>query len=975
MRVFGVLVVLVLLYAVGGFWLAPRIIRSQLLKRLPPITHRQAEIGNVEVNPFRLTLTISNLALIESNGARCASFERLHADLQAESLWRRALVLREVEVIRPVLDVRRNPQGVFSWADLVPTNSSATSAPPPLVEITSLRLGDGQVNFHDEIVPGGFERRLSEIDLQFTNFTTKLGVRSAGTFKTVGEEGESVRWEGDVGVNPVASVGTLNIEGYSIPRYGPYVQLATVASFTEGRLNVILPYSFLNSGNSPDATVSNVAVTITNLVFKLPDATEPTLTLAELAIQNVSAGLKEQRLQVGQIALRSGQFTAQRGSDGSVDVKQAVRPEFVERAIQTIGERLAGWRVQVDEILNEKIELGWKDIDVASPVLLTAEVERLQVKGLSNQTNQPVTIDGVGRWATNGRMNLAIEGTLLPARATVKLDFERIRLARLQPYFSELVNLDVRQGEVAGHWTVGYNREVGGPLVTVEGGLEVTDFLAFDTQVGRDFLKWETVALRRVKGSWEPAKLELDEIYLRAPATSFVLMTNGQFNVFSLLKASKSQADVKAPTPEPPVAPASMAVSLNVNRITLTNASLLAADQTVPGEFTTTLQRFSGSVTDVAYPEMKKSRIDLAGFVGARAPFKVEGWVRPDPAQMLIDLHVTATNAEVIPFTPYSIKFAGYPLKEGKVTADVRYQVNGRQLEGENKVIVDRLTLGSKTSGEPILNLPVKLGIAILKDSEGKITLDIPVKGSLDDPEFGVRKVIWQAVKGLFVKVATAPFKLLGSLFGGTEEDGESLQTVSFDAGSTNLAPASTNQLHQLVKALGQRPELLLALRGGASPTNDGPVLARRKLDATLAQLRAEELAATGSPAAQDAGTTLSRTDRSRLLAKSFAQKFPEIALANPTPEPAPGAPNTTNPLPLSPEEMERKLLAQLDPSEEELNALRSARVVTVKEWLLASGLSPDRLVSDEAATSASNTPAAPAEPPVLESVVEFSLE
>jgi len=587
--------------------------------------------------------------------------------------------------------------------------------------------------------------------------------------------------------------------------------------------------------------------------------------------------------------------------------------------------------------------------------------------GLSNQTNRPVRIQARARWATNGAVTLAAEGTLLPATATVTMAFEHARLPVLQPYVEDFVNLNIHHGEASGRWTLEYNRKPGGPLITVEGGMEVQDFLAFDTLAGRDFLKWEELQLREVKAAWEPGTLHLAEIYLRQPATSFVLMTNGLLNIQSLWKGG-------LPTNSPSGSASSSPRSLQlwVDRLTLTNASVYVADRTVPGEFSTTLERFSGFVTDLAWP-LKKSRVELAGFVGARAPFTVEGWILPDPERQFLDMHVTTTNAEVIPFTPYAIKFVGYPLLKGRLTADVTYRVDGQQLQGENLILVDQLTLGPQRRAQPLLDLPVKLGIALLKDSQGRITLDIPVKGRLDDPEFGVGKVVWQAVKGLFAKVATAPFKLLGSLFGGSEDEGQALQRVEFAAGTTQLAPAATNQLERLVTALGKRPELLLVVRGGASPEEDGPALALDRLETRLQELRWAELSSGGTSKVERKPLTLSAEERGRLLGVLFTNTFPlALEVVSPNKVADPGA--TVDPAvspkaaPTAQEKFQVRLLEQLQPAAEELSCLRASREEVVRTWLLsANRLSPERLVVPE--------PGNTNESPVIQRVVEFSLE
>lgn len=961
-RWLGLATAAVALYAAVGFWIVPRIIASQLTKRLPALTHRTASVGRVEVNPFQLTLTVSNLFLTEPGGGAFASWERFHADLEVASLWKRALVLRQVELVRPILELERLTNGSFNFANLLPSEptpatTSTTNSPLPPLLIQSLQVDSGRIALRDRAIPGGFEKFLGPIGLNFTNLSTRGSAGSPGELRVESSTGEVIHWDGDLALDPPASSGRVQVGPVTIPRHGPYLNLATPANIVGGTAHVELGYVFTWIASTPDLVVSNLSLKLDGLAVQLPQATTTNLTLMDLTVTQVSAGWVEKRLRIGQIHVADGSFAVQRGSDGSVDAAQTIRPEFIEQAVQTVHDALAGWTIEVPEFLGERLELIWGDLKPESKVRLNALVERLQIQGISNRTNQPITLNGTARWGETGRAKLEAEATLIPATAAVRFEFSNIRLPMIQPYVSELVNLDVREGTVDGRWSAIYNKNPGGPLISVEGSTEVNGFLAFDTVAERDFVKWESVQVREVKATYEPAEVTIGEIHLQAPSTSFVLMTNGQFNVLSLIRTNPA-----AVTTLPADAPAgenAFRLTARLDRLTLTNASVLAADDTIPGQFKTTLQRFSGSVSNLAWPEFQKSRVELAGFVGARAPFTASGWVNPDPAHLFLDMHVTTANAELIPFTPYVIKFAGYPLKEGRVTADVAYKVNGRQVEGENHVVVDRLTLGPKAAGKPIFDLPIRLGIALLKDSDGRITLDVPVRGSLDDPEFGVGKVVWQAVKGIFLKVATAPFKLLGSLFGGSEDEGQQLQTIEFAAGATSLPTAATNRLTRLITALNKRPELLVSIRGGALPAEDGPVLARLKLQEALRQLNTNELTAEGT-------APPSPGDTNRFLAQLFTNVFP-VPAPPPDSVPAAVAPGTPEPA-LTPEQMEGQLLKKFEPTESELTTLRSARVETVRGWILSEQrLAPERLLLPDPADTNS--------PPLMERSVEFTLE
>src|SRR5579859_6953547 len=95
-------VIALVLYALIGFFLVPVIIKWQMLKRLPAITHRQAALKQVKFNPFALSLTIRGFALTETNGEVFTSFDEFYANFQpVASLFKLGWVFDEISLKKP----------------------------------------------------------------------------------------------------------------------------------------------------------------------------------------------------------------------------------------------------------------------------------------------------------------------------------------------------------------------------------------------------------------------------------------------------------------------------------------------------------------------------------------------------------------------------------------------------------------------------------------------------------------------------------------------------------------------------------------------------------------------------------------------------------------------------------------------------------------------------------------------------------
>lgn len=172
---------------------------------------------------------------------------------------------------------------------------------------------------------------------------------------------------------------------------------------------------------------------------------------------------------------------------------------------------------------------------------------------------------------------------------------------------------------------------------------------------------------------------------------------------------------------------------------------------------------------------------------------------------------------DLTPTTPYSGKYAGYTVDKGKLSFDVKYMIEKRKLDSTNTIFVDQLTFGERVESPDSTKLPVRLAVTLLKDRKGQIKLDLPVTGSLDDPQFSVGHAILKIIVNLLTKAATAPFALLGAMFGG----GDELGYIEFDYGRASVTDASAKKLDALSKALSEKPSIKVDIEGYVDKERD----------------------------------------------------------------------------------------------------------------------------------------------------------
>jgi hypothetical protein len=263
----------------------------------------------------------------------------------------------------------------------------------------------------------------------------------------------------------------------------------------------------------------------------------------------------------------------------------------------------------------------------------------------------------------------------------------------------------------------------------------------------------------------------------------------------------------------------------------------------------------------------------LEGKVDNQAPVKITGQVNPLTPEIYANLALSFKRMNLTRLSPYSGRFAGYLIDKGKMSVDLKYEVSEDKLVGENEIFINQLTLGERVDSPDATSLPVSLAVALLKDRNGNIELDVPVRGDPKDPEFNIGGVVGEAFGNAMTKIVTSPFALIGGLIGGG--DGEELSFVEFEFGSTTLGSKQIDKLEKLAEALQERPELKLEIEGVADKENDRAVLTDAELLRRLKLAKIEELQNAGKAVpTRVEDVRLSYDDYARLITEKYVDRF-----------------------------------------------------------------------------------------------------
>ena len=711
-----------------------------------------------------------------------------------------------------------------------PAPSEPDSKPFP-VRLDSIKLADGYLHFTDMRPGEPIEFLYDSMDLELKNLSTLPDDNADMTLVAVGPAGGRIDWSGTLSLVPIASTGKLKVTDGQMKVWWPYVRDALPLVLEDGVLNFSTDYS-LNLSKETEMVLTNASASIAPFKINAPDG-RPLVRLERLDVSDTRVDLAKQQVVVGKINSRNLETWATREKDGQLDwqtlfANPATKaPSKKEQVVTVEAPKSAPvapgkpWEVLLKDVELRDYRVHLADKEPKTPVALDIGPLNLNLQNFDSLNRSPFTLKldtGVGK---QGKLDASGDVNLSPVSARLKVTTKDIDLRIAQAYIDPFIRLELRSGMLGSDLAV--NLKSTEPLAfTVEGRAQVDQLHTLDTLKDRDFLKWQKLVLEDVKYQHGDS-LSVTRVNFEKPYVRFMINDDRTTNIDDLLIPQPAGSTAKS------TASKDKPLGIHIGAIAINDGSANFADFSLTPNFQTAVQQLNGQIGTIDSRNAKPAPVNIAGKVDRYAPVTIKGSVNPFDPMASLDIATSFKRVELTTLTPYSGKFAGYRIRKGRLNLDLHYMITKGQLKAENKLVVEQLQLGEKVDSPDAVDLPIKLAIALLKDTDGKISIELPISGDLNNPQFSVMPIIWQTVRNLVLRAAQAPFKFIGGLInGGGAED---LGTVSFAPGSSELSPEAQKALTTLAQALKERPALRLEIEGTAAQSSDGPFIAKERLE------------------------------------------------------------------------------------------------------------------------------------------------
>ncbi|KPY38422.1 Uncharacterized protein ALO52_02325 [Pseudomonas syringae pv. primulae] len=854
---FGSLLTVIVLYSLLGFFILPGIALRIANQQLANYSTAPAKIERLEFNPYTLELTLWGLN-IGTPGQEQIAFEKLYANLQLDSLWTRALHLQRIELLQPKTELLFDKQGKLNLAQLFtfPASEPVKDEPPgkpfPL-RIDEIKLADGYLHFRDLRPSEPIEFLYDKLNFELKNLSTLPEDNADMTLVAAGPDGGQIDWVGRISIVPITSEGTLKVTDGKMKLWWPYVRDALPLALQDGVLNFSTAYT-LDLSKETELKLTNLSASVAPFGLNAPDG-RPLVRLKRLDVSETTVDLARQHVNVGKIRSQGLETWAAREADGQLDWQKLFaskpgkpvapqKPPVDEKAAEpapvtdasakataSSGKPAKPWQVVLRDVQLRNYQVHLADRVPTEPVLLDVGPLNLDVQNFDSLNTSPFTLKldtGLGK---QGNLTAAGEVNLNPVTARLNVTTRDIDLRLAQSYISPFIKLEMRSGMLGSDLAV--NLKSTEPLAfSVTGKAQVSQLHTLDTLKQRDFLKWEKLDLEGLDYQ-HGTSLSIAKVNMLQPYARFMINDDRTTNVDDLLipqpEDKKPATTSKTTAKNTPKAPKENPLGIYVGEVNIKDGSANFADLTLTPNFSTAVQQLNGRIGTIDNRQSKPAPVNIEGKVDRYAPVTIKGSLNPFDPMASLDIATSFKRVELTTLTPYSGKFAGFRIRKGRLNLDLHYLITNGQLKAQNKVLVEQLQLGEKVDSPDAVDLPIRLAVALLKDTQGRISIELPIEGDLNNPQFSVMPIVWQTLRNLVLRAAQAPFRMLGGLVsGGSSED---LGNVSFAPGSSDLSADTQKALDKLSAALKERPTLKLEIEGTSAASSDGPLIAQQRLE------------------------------------------------------------------------------------------------------------------------------------------------
>ncbi|WP_223789253.1 DUF748 domain-containing protein [Marinicella meishanensis] len=775
------LLLLIATYLLLGFFYVPRVIQQELQTQLQTELEQQVTVQQVSFNPLTFITRLEGLSVTDAQQQTWFQATALEVNFDPLNLlwgqWR----LADLNLVQPVVSVQTDPSGRL----LMPVLPAmpATDEPQTVTDlvIDDIDISGGQMALMVGQIRHDFALNIKHLTLNHEKFII-ADEDTAFDLSITTELDETVTLKGHYNHRQQRIETDFQLKQWqatTVNRFLPEsLAFSNQAGLIQAQGRLDWPLT-----TSPLIELSTVSVTGWQGQWQ-----------QHIMISDLATTLTEVRIDTHQSRITVAQVQA---TDGAWQVHWPL-PAAADSPPTVADDSGDAWQIQVDQVRIEQWPVTFNDETTAGTLAFTL---REWSGSQLNNNGDPVSLDGSIDFPAGGSLTVTSEQHWQPWQMDTELNLAALNLAQFNAWVTDQTGLVITQGSLSSQhqWRMAEQQ------FTATGELSIQD-LQLDNRAQQNIASVGRLSVGASQLSSAERTIVVDQITLDQASGNLIIDADQQLNIQHLTD------DQAAPTtdesgPEKPQDAAPWVIQ--VGRIEIIDASTALLDQSIEPNVTTRLSELSGEIKGLSSESLSKADVQISGKFNQFSPVTIEGQINPLSSAAYTDITVAIEDLDLLAFSPYADTFLAFPIIGGKLDVALDYQLNQQELRGENRLLFKQFKLGERNQSPNAINLPLKLAVSLLTDMNGEMTIDLPVSGNLNDPEFSYGGLIGKALFKLITNIVASPFKILGALIPNPDPN---LSDIQFSAGGAELLPSEQNKLNQIATIMGQKPGLNLQL-------------------------------------------------------------------------------------------------------------------------------------------------------------------
>ena len=779
-------------------------------------------------------------------------------------------------------------------ADTEQPEEPADEAGLPRLILQHFVLANGTVDVQDLSNKTPFATQFQSIDLELFSFNTLPNKEGEHSFKLITETGAEIIWTGRLQPNPTRLSGHIDAIGERPRLVWRYIQDQVDFEVADGNVALSLDLDVTQTEGDPEIILDNIEYTLDNLILRPKGVEQDVLKVPSLSLSGGRVNVTEQTFHLEEAQIAGARLAAFRDENGVIDIVDLLQPGGAPAGSGTAGgsdsatgqsgdsaalanssqadnsdpqdnpapvtaddvaaatadasaqpasppaaqgQQSSSWVITLERLVVADFGADFEDRAWSRPMQSGVENLNLTVTDFSSAPGSTFQLELETGVTSGGQVSASGTVGLDPQSAVIDIDISTLSLEPLEAAIGDNSKVQLLSGSLSLNGKVNHD---GNETLSFTGTASVDELATEDTILNARFVAWKSLSIPSLEFALDKATLAIDTLAFDAPYAKLTVKEDGTTNISDIFPDDSSSDDARATdasaegdtaTDTADAATEAVPFKIDVGKVTINDGSANFADLSLPLPFATAIHSMNGEVDNISSHRGEPATVAIKGTVDESGSADISGDLDPFAPTDLLKMDLIFKNVHMPKLSPYSAKFAGREIASGKLSLDLKYRIENGQLDSQNNFVIDQLTLGKKVESADAPSLPLDLAVALLKDSDGRIDLDIPVTGDLNDPEFHYGPVVWKAIGNILVKAATAPFKLLGALLPGGGGDGENLEFIGFEPGYATLSEPEIAELGAIAEVMAKRPQLTLLVPSSYSATTDKQALQKTRLE------------------------------------------------------------------------------------------------------------------------------------------------